>query len=184
LAASVREAAPAALRDRIEAAVSLRERARRPRRRRAIAVASAGVLAVLVAAGAWVAAGRPVDGRHDAESIAAVLALAAGSDDAPATPTPDGIVVTRLTVNGRDVVLARSEQPFPMPEGAIALADDPHSPWLARRGEVSLFCFSHPEPILLAGRASPETPADVAAALGLAVPFERNQSDAGGVSPA
>ncbi len=68
-----------------------------------------------------------------------------------------------------------------MPEGAIALADDPQSPWLARRGEVSLLCFSHPSPMLLAGRASPDTLTAVAAALGIDPSPGRNQTGPSGV---
>jgi hypothetical protein len=133
---------------------------------------------MLVAAGLLFAPGRATGRSDDPESIALVLRLAADGDEAVPAPTADGIVVTRLSVDGEDVVLARSEQPFPMPEGAIALTADPHSPWLARRGEVSLFCFSHPAPMLLAGRAPPETLAEVAAALGIDAPVGRNQTGA------
>ena len=184
LAASLREAAPAALRDRVETAVWRCHHARQPpTARRAIAAVCAGALALLlIAAAVVVAAGRPLDGSHDPASIAAVLRLAADGDEALATPSGDGIVVSRLSVDGHDVVLARSDRPFPMPEGAIALTDDPHSPWLARRGDVSLFCFSQPAPMLLAGRAPPETLAAVAAALGIPTPIGRNQTGAGGVS--
>jgi hypothetical protein len=183
LAASLRDAAPAGLRDRVEDAVRRRHRTRQPPARRAgIAAVSVGVLAVLIATGVLVAADRLVDRSNDAESIALVLRLAADGDEALASPTEDGIFVTRLAVDGRDVVLARSERPFPMPDGAVALTDDPQSPWLARRGDVSLFCFSHPAPMLLAGRAPPETLAEVAAVLGIAVPVGRNQTGARGVS--
>lgn len=181
LAASLREPAPVALSERVEVAVGVAARSgpRGPRRRVRQVVAVTTVILVL-AAGALFAVERRDDGVQDAEPIAVVLRLAADGDEA-APPVGKGIVITRLHVNGRDVVLARADRPFPMPEGAIALADDPQSPWLARRGEVSLLCFSHPAPMLLAGRASPDTLTAVAAALGIDPSPGRNQTGAPGV---
>lgn len=144
-----------------------------------MAVAST-VAAVLAMVSTVVVTARHPDVVRDPESVAAVLRLAADQRQPP-PPDRNGVQITRLTVGGRDVVLARSDQPFPMPDGAIALADDPHSPWLAQRGAVSLLCFSHPDAILLAGRASPETLTQVAVALGISVPG-RNQTGASGVT--
>lgn len=171
LAASLREAAPAALRTRVELAVGTAARSSREPRRRRVIAAVAVAATVMVVAAVLLAVGLHADGRRDPEPIATVLRLAADGDETP-PPAEDGLVVTRLSVDGRDVILARSDRPFPMPEGAVAVADDPRSPWLARRGEVSLLCFSDPAPVLLAGRAPPETLTDVAIALGL-VPVER-----------
>lgn len=176
LASSLREAAPAVLRARIVTAVGAGCRGYRPRRRLAIALASMAA-AVLALATAVVATVHDSGGIHDAEPVAVVLRLAADRTQVPPQERR-GVRITRLNVGGRDVVLARSDDPFPMPAGAIALADDPNSPWLAKRGEVNLLCFSHPDPILLAGRASPETLTQVAVALGISVPG-RNQT--GGV---
>lgn len=169
LASSLRESAPARVRDRVVVAVEAAARPAGSRRRLTTPRVVGVAMAAVVTAAAFVVTSGPDAGTHDPESIAAVLRLAADGRDDP--PTVDqGVVITRLHVNGREVVLARSDRPFPMPEGAIALADDPHSPWLARRGEVNLLCYSHPSPMLLAGQASPATLTQVAAALGIAPP--------------
>lgn len=178
VASSLREAAPVELRERVAAAVADDVRRSRPRRARAVGLAAVAA-AVLVLATAVFTNVHDSDGIHDARSIADVLRLAADRSQSP-PPETRGVQITRLNVGRRDVVLARSDDPFPMPDGAIALADDPHSPWLAQRGEVSLLCFSHPNPILLAGRASPETLTQVAVALGISVPG-RNQNGTPGV---
>lgn len=178
MASSLRESAPAALRERVSAVFVNVPRPGRPRRRIATGAAMALVVAI-VAATAIFAAVQESGGFRDPEPVAVVLRLAADRDG-PTPPEERGVRITRLNVGGRDVVLARSDDPFPMPDGAIALADDPHSPWLAQRGAVSLLCFSHPDPILLAGQASPETLTKVAVALGISVPG-RNQTGASGV---
>lgn len=178
LAESLREEVPPKLRDRVTEVLTTPAR-RRPRRRRlAVAVGAAAVAAASLGAGALVM-GRGGGGIHDPQPIAAVLRLAAHRTEQPPAPD-DRLRITRLNVNGRDVVLARSDDPFPMPDGAIALADDPHSPWLAQRGDVSLLCFSRPAPILLAGRASPQTLTEVAVAMGISMPG-RNQTGVRGV---
>lgn len=169
LARSLRATFPVALRERVEMAVGVAPRPRPSRRpRQGLAAVAAGAAAVLaLAAAASVVADHRRDGVHDPRPIAAVLRLAAdGSEELP--PAQSGIVITRLHVKASEVVLARADQPFPMPQGAIPLGDDSDSPWLARRREVSLLCFSHPAPMLLAGRASPQTLTEVASALRIA----------------
>ncbi len=174
LAASLREPAPAWLRDRVAFTVGVAARSRRSsrrssRRRVAAGVAGVAAAAVMLVAGVLFGGTDRTDktGENaEADPVAVVFRLAA---DRRATPPPDGdgIAIDRLTVRGHDVVVARSDRPFSMPAEAVALANAPHAPWLARRGQVSLLCFSRPMPVLLAGRAPPGVLAQIADALGI-----------------
>ena len=119
---------------------------------------------------------RPV--QHDPVVVAAVLRLARHQPLDASSPAPpaegqravlaflrfDGqeIEVARYRVEGHDLVVASADRDFPMPAGARALAAGEHAPWVTRRGELGVACFSRPVPLLVAGRLAPDRVAELA----------------------
>jgi hypothetical protein len=167
LAAALHDQVPSTTRGRIVAAIGQPTTSRAPsRRRRTVLTVATGTIAVLLAvvtfAGYRSSAGDP----HDPQAVATVLHLATHQSEQPPAPR-DGVTISRLQVQGRDIVVAHSDQPFAMPDGAIALGDTDASPWVARRGDVSLLCFASPAHVLLAGQASPDALKDIARSLGI-----------------
>jgi anti-sigma factor RsiW len=170
-AESLRELAPAALRDRIRFAVAGekgpagRSGSRRFRR-------AAAALTVILTAGA-VVGGRHLMSdtrRSDQASVAAVVQLAragTGPEAAPATRLTVGgqtISVTHLHERGTPVVVARSDRPFPRALGATPMLRD-DSPWLATRGRLNLVCVNRPHPVLLVARMPADQLIDLAVQL-------------------
>ena len=150
LARSLTEPAPAALAERVDAAV--RDAARSAGRARRAPVVSA-VLAIACAAVvvATLSRGRA---QPDPPSIATVVRLARASQPAEALVrqrTPAGLAVTSERVDDRVVIMATERQPFPMPAGARPALPGTADPWVAQRGTVTLLCFNGAHPALLAG---------------------------------
>jgi hypothetical protein len=77
------------------------------------------------------------------------------------------VSVGRYEIDGHDLLVATSDLPFPMPAGARALAAGEDAPWVARRGELGVACFSRPVHLLVAGRLSPDEVAALGARLRL-----------------
>lgn len=159
---------PATLRDRIvlatEASRAPRLRhsraPRRPRRR----LATVAAVTALVLAAVGVVTLRPLgsgtqDRGRDPTIISAVARLA-GSPQTHPVPLvlhdANQRASTRATTaEGTTVIVARSATPFPMPAGAIPMTSAT-SPWVARRGQVTLVCFNTPHPILVASLLAPD----------------------------
>ncbi|MDQ2727189.1 MAG: hypothetical protein M3Y91_04845 [Actinomycetota bacterium] len=162
----LREAAPATLRDRIVGATETsgatrcrHSRApRRPRHRQATVAAVTAI--VLAAAGAVTL--RPLgsrDGGRDPTIISAVDRLAGSPRK---HPVPSALhdagqraSISATTSEGATVIVARSATPFAMPAGAVPMTSAT-SPWVARRGQVTLVCFNTPRPILVASLLAPD----------------------------
>jgi hypothetical protein len=56
-----------------------------------------------------------------------------------------------LDATRRPVLVARSDQPFPMAVGAIPMWRD-DSPWVANRGGLTVVCVNRLHPVLLVAR--------------------------------
>lgn len=171
LAESLREVAPAALRDRVTAAAALAGAAPFPappagrgapgRRRLAAALALAG--AVSMAAGLVTLA---ADRDRDPAVVAAVVGVA---DDMTVPPmiVAGGLTVSldRDLVDGAVVTVGRSDVPFPMPAGGRPLGTGPGAPWVAERGPMTVVCVSRPAHLLLVGHLPAERLVALAAAI-------------------
>lgn len=64
--------------------------------------------------------------------------------------------LARHLVDGREVLVATSDRAFPMPADAHPLGRERGAPWLAKRGDMSLACFSRPAHMLLVGHLPAE----------------------------
>ncbi len=154
LAESLRELAPATLRDRIRMQTETGPAATGPtgtRRRRAVAALAAAAL--LVGAAAWA-----TTSRHPRETVVAAVVRAAQEPSPPASVVRDGqvVVVTRSAVDGRPVTVAESAGSFPMPDGGRHLGNGPGSPWVAQQGALTVVCLSQPENLLLVSDLPPD----------------------------
>ncbi len=160
LAESLRELAPAALRDRVRMEVEASGpmpatvvRSGRRRHRRGAAAALA--LLALVGAATWAST---LD-RHPAEPAAVAAVVHAAHDPTP----PASMVVRGRTValirdslDGRQVTLAVSEEPFAMPAAARTLGDEPGSARTVQRGQMTVVCLSRPQNLLVAAELPAE----------------------------
>jgi len=149
LAESLRELAPASLRDRVRMTVegappTLGAHRRRCRLGRGAATVLAAL--ALLAGMFWASAGR---GGSDPASVAAVV-RAAGSPTAPSAVVVDGqeIALSRDSLDGKPVTFARSAARFDMPPGGRHLGG-PDTPWVARRASMTVVCLSGPDNILV-----------------------------------
>ena len=149
LAEAMRELAPASLRDRVRMTVegappTLRTRRRRRRlgRRAATIVAALALVGGMV----WASAGR---GGSDPASVTAVVQAAADRTP-PSAVVADGqeITLSRDSLDGKPVMVARSAAPFEMPPGGRHLGG-PDTPWVARRASMTVVCLSGPDNVLV-----------------------------------
>ncbi len=94
----------------------------------------------------WSGDGR---GGSDPASVAAVV-RAAGSPTTPSAVVADGqeIALSRDFLDGQLVTVARSAAPFGMPPGGRHLGG-PDTPWVARRGSMTVVCLSGPDNVLV-----------------------------------
>lgn len=192
---SLWEAPPPTLSDRVRLAVetevvdvpvALPGRRPRPGPRWHLAAAVVTMLVlvlVLVAGGVARLAGDPP--ARDPAVVAAVVRFArhavpspphsSGVSDSNRASIPAGtrevgghqFSLARYQIEGHDLVVATSARPFPMPAGARALAAGEDAPWVARRGDLGVACFSRPVPLLVAGRLPPDEVAALGARLQL-----------------
>jgi hypothetical protein len=167
-AETLREIAPAALRERIRLAIEIASQEHSgtewPSRHRQTSLRLGGLVAILITMVVGLAhVARRVP--SDPEAVAAVLRLARTLPPALSTATPrevprtlvverQELKVRHVHLDGRDVVMAVSPRHFPMPIRAQPLTAEHDGPWLATRGPLGLACFTHPVPMLLAGRIS------------------------------
>ena len=189
---SLREAPPPGLVDRVRMAVEAELAdgptalpAPRLRLGRGWRMASAAAVAFLLVAVGGVAGGTRRHRVQDPAVVAAVVRLARQTIPSPAHPwgtgaSSDGSLpadsldvagqrfdLARYRVEGHDLLVATSTRPFPMPMGARALAAGEDAPWVARRGDLGVACFSRPVHLLVAGRLPPDDVAALAARLQL-----------------
>jgi hypothetical protein len=163
VAQSLREEAPAALRERLAGSFGAAPPGPRRRHRARVAVALAAALGVVAAvAGVVVGGGARA---ADPAPVAAVVRLA-GSPTAWAGGAA-AMHVWRATSPAGGVVVAESAAPFPMPAGARTLQVGGSQAWVARRGRVHLLCVMAPKHALLAGPVPDAELAAVARAYGL-----------------
>ncbi len=94
----------------------------------------------------WSGDGR---GGSDPASVVAVV-RAAGGRTAPSAVVADGqeIALSRDSLDGHPVTVARSAAPFDMPPGGRHLGG-PDTPWVARRASMTVVCLSGPDNILV-----------------------------------
>jgi len=149
LAETMRELAPASLRDRVRMTVEGAPptlRAHRRRRRLGRCAATVVAALALLAGMFWASAGR---GGSDPASVADVV-RAAGSPTAPSAVVADGqeIALSRDSLDGKPVMVARSAAPFAMPPGGRHLGG-PDTPWVARRASMTVVCLSGPDNVLV-----------------------------------
>lgn len=188
LAEGLRTHAPADLRERVRALVETEPDgavlpAPPPRYRRRVALALVGA----AAAGLAVVAVNPISGTSEPASLASAVADYSArrlpGTLVPGTAAPDlsmlglrpvgagggtyaGLAVDGFSYRddaGRDVMVYRSQQPFPEAPGRRLLAG-PDGPWIASRGEVVLLCARLPHALLIVGR-DPSLVRDAASAL-------------------
>ncbi|MGH9009945.1 MAG: hypothetical protein ACRDYF_08895, partial [Acidimicrobiia bacterium] len=133
---------------------------RRSTVRRLVGVAAAAG----VAAALWVHQSGP---SPDPATVAALVELARLDSPGPAAGRGAGspeelrshalqlgdqtVSLVRRIVDGREVIIAISDRAFAMPADARPASREPHAPWLARRGNLSVACLSRPTHMLLVG---------------------------------
>ncbi len=80
----------------------------------------------------------------------AAVVRAAGSPTAPSAVVADGqeIALSRDSLDGKPVMVARSAAPFAMPPGGRHLGG-PDTPWVVRRASMTVVCLSGPDNILV-----------------------------------
>lgn len=173
---SLQEVAPSELRNRVRLAVQAASSAtgghevpgppvRRHRRAR-LALALVAVVALTTVAGTLITHHGASSG--DPASVAAVVEFARlpsplppdaanGSDATSGVRGPilelgrQKVRLARHQVDGREVLVASSDQAFPMPGDARSLGEERGAPWLAQRGALALACLSQPTHLLLVG---------------------------------
>ena len=153
-AESVREVAPAAVRDRVRVAVSLAPvgRSQRRWRRRAVASVAAGALAAALL-GSWTVL-RVDDRKPDALALIVQQVRAATAHHTVLTSVTIGgrrMRVEEYDLDGGRVVVAYDTQPFPMPSDAHAANEQVNAPWSASVDGTTVLCFNTPRPALLVG---------------------------------
>lgn len=173
-AEDLRETAPAALRDRVvlvtEACGPSRGRSRRPRRRIAPVAMCAGAALAAVGALSLGQQGGSQARSGEKPTIVSVVTRLASSPTAHPVPallneTKQQASMSTTRSYGSSVVVARSPTPFAMPAGAVPMTSAT-SPWVARRGRVTLVCFNVPHPILVASVIPPDRLIPLARQLG------------------
>ena len=148
LAEGLRELAPPSLRDRVRMGVEADSpKTSLSRRRRGVGAVIVAVALTLLAAGVLASLG---GGGAATDPVSAVITAAADPAVSGAV-TVDGhrVDLTRAVLDGRVVTVGRSAASFPMPAGARALSDEPGSPWIAKRGSMTVVCLSSPENLLV-----------------------------------
>lgn len=117
-------------------------------RRPALILAAAAAVAVVVAGGWWGARG---SGPLEPPQVAAVLAAAQsmGRDHAPGrgpeiVAHDQLIAVWYYRVEGQSVLVATSEQQFPMPAHPMRLPGSTASDWMATKGRLGIYCANAP----------------------------------------
>lgn len=80
----------------------------------------------------------------------AAVVRAAGGRTAPAAVAADGqeIALSRDSLDGKPVMVARSAAPFAMPAGGRHLGG-PYSAWVARQESMTVVCLSGPDNVLV-----------------------------------
>lgn len=74
--------------------------------------------------------------------------------------------LARHLIDGHEVLVATSQDAFPMPSDARPLGDGRDAPWLARRGHLAVACVSRPAHRLLVGPLPAERLAELGRQLG------------------
>ncbi|MDP1803982.1 MAG: hypothetical protein Q8K72_02340, partial [Acidimicrobiales bacterium] len=150
LAESLRELAPASLRDRVRMAVEADTgQGQRPRRRRSRVGAGLAVVAFAVVVATWAAT---VAGPSPEPASVAAVVDAARQAAPPASLVAAGetVILERARLDGRDVTVGRASVAFPMPAGASESGDGLDAVWVATRGDLTVVCLSKPANLLLA----------------------------------
>ena len=156
-AESLREVAPAEVRDRVRLAVVLApaERSGRPRWRMIAAtlVLFATLSAALFTWSMW----HTTHGRAD--DLALIVRQVRVSAEHHAPPTWTELAGRRFRiesyeVDGGRVVVAYGTEPFPMPNDAHMTNDQVNGPWSAPVDGLNVLCFNEPRPALLVGDKS------------------------------
>src|SRR5262249_8942921 len=106
----------------------------------------------------------------DPAVVSDVVALAAHRGPVPSVRMYDGdrVEFSMREMHGAPVVMATSEEPFPMPGNATPLGRTHAEPWMAHRGDISLVGLAGPHHMLLAGRMPPSDLLAFARSLGFA----------------
>jgi hypothetical protein len=170
-AARLRESAPAGLADRIRLAVELAAPPRRGRRGRTVLAAATLVAAAALAALVLLL---PSPRAGEPPTIAAVLQSAQRLSAAASAPASGGaatlgtvlvgepttlaaggahLVLSYYRVGDVQVLLARSDRDFPMPDGARPVPGGAMT-WAATRARLTLYC---PDPRVIVVGAVPAT---------------------------
>jgi len=147
LGEAMRELAPVSLRDRVRMSIEgARPGPRHSQRRRGRSAAMVVVAMALVGGLVWAGAG---SGGSDPASVAAVV-RAAGDRTPPSAVMAGGqeIALSRDSLDGRPVTVARSAAPFDMPPGGRHLGG-PDTPWVVRRASMTVVCLSGPDNVLV-----------------------------------
>ena len=156
-AESLRDIAPAEVRDRVRLIVSLArvDRSRRPRWRHATATVA---LVAMIAAAllSWSTLRAP---HHQPDALAMIVHDVRVATAHRAIPTSITIGSRRLRVEEYDltggrVTVAFTTQPFPMPNDALATTGQINAPWSAQVDGSTVLCFNDPRPALLIGDRS------------------------------
>jgi hypothetical protein len=156
-AESLRDIAPAVVRDRVRLSISLAPTTRPPRRWPLRAAASAAlvvILAIALSTGlAFRSSHRPTD------SLALIVDKIRAADTGDTGDTGGTSVevagrklrIEEYDVDGGRVLVAYDTQPFPMPDGAHVATALINGPWSAPVDGWYVRCFNEPRPALLIG---------------------------------
>jgi len=154
----LREPAPAGLRDRVSLAVSLEEpggashrRRLRPAHRRG-AIQLVAALFVVLAAGGTLAGLLTGGGTTDPPQVSAVVAMVTpGGHPSTALLAGERRIVNRqlmtvraYMVHGKEVIVATSMKPLPMPATSHLLAGSSLRAWMATDGTLALYGVNRP----------------------------------------
>jgi anti-sigma factor RsiW len=153
-AESLREVAPAEVRDRVRLVVSLArvDRSQRSSWRRATATVAL-VAMVTAALLSWSTLSAP---HHQSAALAMIVHRVRAATAQHSIPTSITVGGRRLRVeeydlDGGRVVVAFATQPFPMPNDAQASTGQINAPWSASVDGLTLLCVNEPRPALLVG---------------------------------
>lgn len=143
-----RETAPRGLIERVQLAVRLSPPPTQPRQTWRVA-ALAAVVAVVVGVSIAMLPTDRADG-PDLVAVASAFAAPPGSVDGAPRITGAPVEITRMTIDGTPVVVARSDRPFPMPPGAEPI-DGVADAWAVQQGRLTIVCVNQPDPRLVVG---------------------------------
>lgn len=143
---AARESAPSTLADRVQLAVSLSVHPSPPRRTwRVAALAAVAVLVVGVSTSVI-----PRDRAAEPDLIAVATAFAATPGAGTPRVNDASVEISRTSIDGTPVVVARSDRPFPMPDGAEPI-DGVADAWAVKHGGLTIVCVNQPHPRLIVG---------------------------------